>query len=233
VADPSVKALRSNWPLSAVLLSLACSAAQQLPVPAAPAKSAAPSATLAAPSDAGAARASDQAPASDQAQALEYRRDQHYPPDSAVDVAAWLKAHGVKNKLRGALCWDAADSVGVPAQPGLVCLSTTHRPTRTVATIHRVEGASLAVVWQGVVGTHENWLELTPLLAPDGTQLHVHDSREGACGAALAEYSEKQQSGVHADFGDVLREGCRMRGPYVFREGRYVPRVPSDGGRAP
>jgi hypothetical protein len=133
--------------------------------------------------------------------ATEVHRDTHYPPGDAVDVVAWLRAHGVTTALREQPCWDVGERVGVPPRPGLLCLATTHRPERTVATLHRLDGPRLSAVWQGVVGTYANWLELTPVLAPDGARLDLHERGANDCENALSELVAKS---------------------YVFRDGAYV-----------
>lgn len=153
---------------------------------------------------------------------VQLRRDAHYPATAQVELGQWLAAHAVKRPLRETQCWDAAGRVGVPNAAGLVCFSSSKRPTRTVATIYRLDGKSLVAVWRATIGTHANWLELTPVLAQDGASLELLERAPGDCEGALAEYHAKQASGVAADFGEVLTQGCAGRGRYVYRDGRYV-----------
>jgi hypothetical protein len=152
----------------------------------------------------------------------EYPHDEHYPPDAAVVLADWLRAHGVKSAFPERRCWDAGERVGVPPAPGLVCEASTNVPPRTTSRLYRLEGQRLRRVWKGTVKTYANWLELTPVLDPSGSRLVLHEASAGNCDAAQCEYSIKQQSGINAHFGDVLDEGCAQVGTYRWARDRYV-----------
>lgn len=150
------------------------------------------------------------------------RHDEHYPPDGTVDVAKWLADHGVTQKFREKACWDAHDRVGVPPSPGLVCEQASARPSKVVSRIFRLEETKLRLVWEGVVATWANWLELTAILAEDGSSVTVYERRSGSCEAALDEYRQKEDNGIQADFGPILREGCRGRGVHAWSGNRYT-----------
>lgn len=161
----------------------------------------------------------------------EYSRDEYYPESALLDVDRWLVDHAVRRKLSEQRCWDAADRVGVPPQPGLFCERRSARPTKVVYRLYRLEAGTLSVVWEGVVGTWTNWLELTPLLAVAGDRLTVHDREPGACARALEEFSAKEDAGIPANFGSVLRAGCAGRGEYAWDGDRYVRARPRAPGR--
>jgi hypothetical protein len=152
---------------------------------------------------------------------VEVRHDEHYPPGGTVDVAKWLVDHGVTEKFGEKACWDARDRVGVPPSPGLVCERASARPSKVVSRIFRLEGTKLRMVWEGVVATWANWLELTAILAEDGSSVTVHERRSGSCEGAFEEYRQKEESGIRADFGPMLHEGCRGRGVHAWSGDRY------------
>lgn len=137
-------------------------------------------------------------------------------------MADWLRAHGASAGPREKRCWDVGDHVGSPPAAGLVCETRFNSPSRTLASVYRLEAHALRRVWQGVVGTWANWLELTIVLSPDGATLTVQDRFSGACERALKEFDAKERGGVHADFGGVLREGCAGVGAYSWQKDRYV-----------
>jgi hypothetical protein len=152
----------------------------------------------------------------------EYRHDDYFPKNGVVDIRRWSSTHGVVAALHESECWDARDRVGVPPAPGLVCERSTTRPSKVTQRMYRLEGTRLRVVWEGVVATWANWLELTPILSDDGAELVVHERSAGSCERAFEEYREKEASGVRADFGPVLSEGCAARGVHPWSGDRYV-----------
>jgi hypothetical protein len=79
-----------------------------------------------------------------------------------------------------------------------------------------------------VIATH-GWLELTPLLSPDGATLKVLDVTPTQCDCALAEYDAKAASGINPGFGAALREGCAGRGEYAWEGTRYTRPVSGSG----
>jgi hypothetical protein len=153
---------------------------------------------------------------------LEFRHVDYYPLDETIELRPWLSDHGVAGGFREEDCWDARDRVGVPPSPGLVCERRTTRPPKVTSRIYRLEGARLRLVWEGIVATYANWLELTPFLAENGAELVVRDRHPGSCDAAFAEFREKAQSGIRMDFGPALREGCASLGTHTWSGNRYV-----------
>jgi hypothetical protein len=139
-----------------------------------------------------------------------------------VIVADWAREHGAGAGPRESRCWDAGDRGGLPPAAGLVCETHTGPPSRTTASVYRLEGRNLRRVWKGVVGTWANWLELTVLLSPDGATLTVQDRAPNACEAAISEFEAKESHGIRGNFGGVLREGCAGRGAYSWQNDRYL-----------
>jgi hypothetical protein len=182
----------------------------------------APPAPAQAPEEPAEPPASPETPPASAPEEARVSHDELYPPEGAVILADWLRAHGASAGPREARCWDAGDRVGVPPVAGLVCETHSGPPSRTTATVYRLEGRGLRRVWRGVVGTWANWLELTVLLSPDGATLTVQDRSPEACEAAISEFEAKASYGVGGNFGGVLREGCAGRGAYAWQQGRYL-----------
>jgi hypothetical protein len=155
-----------------------------------------------------------------------FSRDHHYPPNKVVSIPRWLEEHRVKTTFREKRCWDAKNRAGVPPAPGLVCEAYTANPPQLTSRVYRLESRQLRAVWEGVVGSWKNSLELTPLLASDGAELVVHDATPEGCERAMQEYARKAASGSEMNFGKVLAIGCAGRGVHAWSENRYVQLKP-------
>ena len=70
-----------------------------------------------------------------------------YPEEQRVDVASWMKAHGIIGQKPTGDCWDLKDRVGVPPAPGLLCETTFEAICRRTARVFRVRGHDLQSVW--------------------------------------------------------------------------------------
>jgi hypothetical protein len=152
-----------------------------------------------------------------------YPHAEYYAPDAAVDVGAWLREHAVSSKFGEATCWDAGLRVGVPPAAGLVCERSMERPPRTFSRVYRLENGKLRLVWEEVVKTYANWVDLTPVLSPTGAELTLHDSRRYRCAGAIGEARAKQDARVHPpSFTRAIEAACARRGVYTWNGKRYV-----------
>src|SRR5262249_44634053 len=134
---------------------------------------------------------------------------ERYPPDRAVPGTAWLKAHSVAGDIPEKQSWDLGPSVGVPPAPGGLCGRLVGPPTEQVARIYRIEDKRAREAWRATIGTGDNWLELVPLVSPEGDALTIVEARPDGCEQAICQYEEKLAYGLAMDFGDVLARGCK------------------------
>jgi len=156
---------------------------------------------------------------------------EHYPPGEAIALTAWKKQHRAQGPNFEQTCWDLGSRVGIPAAPGLLCTTKATKPELTLARIYRLDGTQLREVFQAVIATYANWLELTPLLEGEGKSLVLHDRTPHSCEGALAEYHAKVDARVPPPSGELLEPACKMRGRYAYERGRYrhVEPVPPSG----
>jgi hypothetical protein len=153
------------------------------------------------------------------AELWEVRFDDHYPDPLAFSLRAWSREHGLAGPSAEQRCWDLGEHVGVPAAPGLLCLTVTPQPL-THAHVYRQEGARLRQVFEAIIAAWANWLELTPLLEADGS-LRLIDRSPGDCRAALAEASAKAQAHVAPPAAEYLPAACARVGLYRYERGQY------------
>lgn len=154
----------------------------------------------------------------------ELRFTDHYAPEAAVSLLAWKREHGATGPSFDQICWPQ-DQVGVPAAPGLLCIAANPSPEFKLARVYRLEGTRLREVWQAIVATYANWLELTPLLSDDGATLTLHDRKPYSCERAIHEYRAKVSARVAPPSGELLEPACAKRGQYAYERGsfRFVP----------
>jgi hypothetical protein len=139
--------------------------------------------------------------------------------DAADKRDVW--SHGVTGTVEGADCWEVR--VGVPPAPGLLCERYTTRPPRTTARLYRADGARLRKAWQGPVGAWANWVELTPIVSDDGSELQLHERRAGDCTHAWCDAVEKLSTGVHdGEFVQNLEFVCGHSGRWLWHDHSYV-----------
>jgi hypothetical protein len=150
-----------------------------------------------------------------------FRWERRYADADAVDPKEWAPAHGIKTVPKESPCWDAGDEVGVPPAPGLLCKTMIGDVPRIEAVLYRLDKKRLVVVWRGLVAAWANWLDLTPVLAEDGTSLTLHDG--GGCLGAAREARGKERAGIGVrGLSQTLFEACRGLGTYTWNGWRYV-----------
>lgn len=114
-------------------------------------------------------------------------------------------------------CWELL-GVGSPPLPGLLCTVVNRAPEFTLGRIYRLEDGALRQVWQATLRTYANWLELTPVISPDG-ELVLHDA--GRCESALSEYWAKRDARKAPPSGELLEPACNKRGKYTYQGRSY------------
>lgn len=149
-----------------------------------------------------------------------YAFDDYYPKAAAFGLLEYKRTHQLLGPTFEQRCWDLGQRVGVPVASGLLCLTDNRNPPFTLARIYRIEGSRLRQVWQAVVNTYANWLELTPVLSEDGG-LVLHDQSLGACEGALGEYHAKLDAMKAPPSGELLGPACERRGKYVYEGRQY------------
>jgi len=147
--------------------------------------------------------------------------NEHYPDAEQVGLLDWKKAHHATGPTFEQGCWELASGVGVPAVPGLLCLAMSENPPFTLARVYRLEGARLREVWSATIRTWTNWLELTPLLSPNGERLFLRDRFSGACEGAMDEAHAKAQSNKAPPSAELLTPACAALGEYAYERGKY------------
>jgi hypothetical protein len=110
--------------------------------------------------------------------------------------------------------------VGVPAAPGLLCLTETNDPPLTRARIYRQEGTRLRPVFDAIVAAWANWLELTPLLQSDGSLL-LSERTPHDCRGALQQSDEKAEYDLAPPSAQYLPDACARAGTYHYDHGKY------------
>jgi hypothetical protein len=95
------------------------------------------------------------------------------------------------------------------------------KPELTLVRIYRLDGTQLREVFQAVIATYANWLELTPILEGEGQTLVLHDRTPRSCEGALTEYRAKLDARKPPPSGELLEPACKMRGRYAYEGGRY------------
>lgn len=149
-----------------------------------------------------------------------YAFDDYYPKAAAFSLLQHKRAHRLLGPTFEQRCWDLGQRVGVPTASGLLCLTDNRNPPFTLARIYRLEGNRLRQVWQAVVRTYANWLELTPVLSDDGG-LVLHDRSPGSCEGALGEYHAKLDAMKAPPSGELLGPACGKRGKYSYEQRQY------------
>lgn len=150
----------------------------------------------------------------------EYAFDDYYPKAAAFSLLEYKRTHHLLGPTFEQRCWDLGKRVGAPVAGGLLCLTDNRRPLFTLARIYRIEGSRLRQVWQAVVNTYANWLELTPVLSEDGG-LVLHDQSPGRCEGALGEYQAKLDALKAPPSGELLGPACAKRGKYEYEGRQY------------
>lgn len=159
--------------------------------------------------------------ASDNAETATVRFDDHYPKARAFALRDWLRKRGLKGPAFERVCWELASVVGDPPADGVLCVKE-QRHSLHWARVYRAEKGRVRLVFEAIVATWANWLELTPVLAPDGT-LHLHDRTATDCSGAIGQYREKLRYQVPPPGGEWLEEACSRVGKYRYERGRYRP----------
>lgn len=160
--------------------------------------------------------------------------DDLYPPAASVDARAWVTARGatLPESLGGGgptgplRAWELSDRVGVPRAPGLL-VEVTDADRTTMASVLRLVGRELRVVWSGPVAAQG--LNLTVAVSSDGATLTVHDVAPHACDCALLESGQKAAAGLRRADEASLRKGCDSRGVFSWSGDAYT-RDPSISG---
>ena len=158
--------------------------------------------------------------ASDAPDKLPVQFEAHYPRGRAFPLREWLKRQSLKGPSSERDCWELVGVVGEPPVDGVLCVKDDRQKSVRWARVYRAEAGRLRLVFDAIVATWANWLELTPVLASDGT-LWLHDRTETACYDAIIQYREKLESQVPPPGGERLEEACGRVGKYRYEGGRY------------
>lgn len=149
------------------------------------------------------------------------RFSSHYPLDQSVQLLTWKKEHHASGPTFDQRCWELPMPVGSPPAPGLLCTAENRQPEFTLARIYRLDGSTLREVWSATVATYLNWLELTPIVAPDGLSLELRDRTPGSCYSAIAEYRAKRSALKPPPSGELLEPACSKVGTYLYQNGAF------------
>jgi hypothetical protein len=148
------------------------------------------------------------------------RFEEHYPRASAFPLREWLRRRGLRGPVSERVCWELSGVVGDPPADGVLCLKEDPRKSLRWARVYRAEAGRARLVFEAIVATWANWLELTPVLASDGTLL-LHDRTAKDCYYAIVEYREKLDAQVPPPGGEWLEDACERVGKYRYEGGRY------------
>jgi hypothetical protein len=147
------------------------------------------------------------------------RFDDHYPKARAFALHEWLRKRGLKGPASERICWELTSVVGDPPADGVLCVKEQW-PSLYWARVYRAKKGRVRPVFSAIVATWANWLELTPVVASDGT-LWLHDRTATDCSSAIEQYREKLRYQVPPPGGEWLEDACSRVGQYRYERGRY------------